>query len=749
MAGWRARRSLVVLVVGALLASLLAVAPSPVDAQEDPGGGAGSGSALRVDVDPVGEVDDGAAVVEGAVHVGGEEVVIDTSAVLVFDVSGSARWDAADCNGDGSVDSMLSCEREAMRVFVEAAAEVGSVGEVAAVAFGSRARTADVDPASGVQVFTAAGADDDESGTSDVLEAIFSMGVGGRFTQFTRTGRTSTATNIGAGIAQACSALSGASYPNHLVVLLSDGESNRPVRAWRTCCRAPTRLMRCSRPSRWDRAWTATPGRVVAGRLRDIAELTDGTCEFVEDPGVLADLLEGLARPELQRLEVSVNGGEPVDVSGSVDVELPVRGPIEVGFAHLVEGLDGPVDEICVTAVGQRGGEALEATTCVEVVSNEAPVADAGGDLVVVEGSLVTLDGSGSFDPDGDPLSFGWSLVSVSGPPVVLSSVTEPQVSFLALDDGEYVLELAVSDGRATSTDRARVTVTNGEPVVEASVGSGAGGGGVTMLSGTFGDPGPVDVHSATVDWGDGSGPVPVEVSNQGTGWGSVYAAHDYAEPGSYAVTLSVTDDDGGVGTVEVGTAEVVAPMAVWATGDDSRSISISGSSSTIRGRAHANGGVRTAGSSHGFDGLLTHAGPLSLAGAHHEFDPEPQQTGPADPPVSVELADYRPGGRAAVAAGADFHDMSQVCGSTWSPDTVLEPGLYWAPCDVHIAGAHVFAGPVTIASEGEVRVTGAGGEFFEPFVDGALFVAGADGCRRGAGGGGRVDVRGSGAGRG
>lgn len=131
-AGWRARRSLV---VGALLASLLAVAP--IDAQEGPPP-TGDSSELSVDVATPDEVVDGAATVEGTVTVGGEEVVTDTSAVLVFDVSGSARWDAADCTGDGSVDSMLTCERVAMRVFVEAAAEVGSVGEVAAVAFGTR-----------------------------------------------------------------------------------------------------------------------------------------------------------------------------------------------------------------------------------------------------------------------------------------------------------------------------------------------------------------------------------------------------------------------------------------------------------------------------------------------------------------------------------------------------------------------------------------------------------------------------------
>ena len=91
---------------------------------------------------------------------------------------------------------------------------------------------------------------------------------------------------------------------------------------------------------------------------------------------------------------------------------------------------------------------------------NDAPVADAGPDLIGIDAGPVTLDASASFDPDEDEITFAWD--QIGGPPVSLNGAESQQASFTAEEGENYQFRLTVRDTRgAADTDRVTVSTLN------------------------------------------------------------------------------------------------------------------------------------------------------------------------------------------------------------------------------------------------------------------------------------------------
>ncbi len=85
-------------------------------------------------------------------------------------------------------------------------------------------------------------------------------------------------------------------------------------------------------------------------------------------------------------------------------------------------------------------------------LANQAPVADAGEDAETIVGNVVHLDGSGSYDPDTDPLSFDWSFTNKpAGSNAELLNESDTIATFSADVPGEYTVQLIVYDGYVNS----------------------------------------------------------------------------------------------------------------------------------------------------------------------------------------------------------------------------------------------------------------------------------------------------------
>jgi K319L-like, PKD domain/OmpA family len=98
---------------------------------------------------------------------------------------------------------------------------------------------------------------------------------------------------------------------------------------------------------------------------------------------------------------------------------------------------------------------------------NAAPVADAGPNQILPAGATVTLDGSASYDPDGDPITYQW--VQDGGPGVTLSAPTSAKTNFTAATGQNYSFRLTVKDPYGAQ-GIARVSITAGTPVSSAPI---------------------------------------------------------------------------------------------------------------------------------------------------------------------------------------------------------------------------------------------------------------------------------------
>ena len=170
---------------------------------------------------------------------------------------------------------------------------------------------------------------------------------------------------------------------------------------------------------------------------------------------------------------------------------------------------------------------------------------DLGADKSVNEGTTVSLNpatftDNGVLDTHTATIDWGDDTGTQAG--TVDQAADTVSGSHVYADDGVYTVTVTVKDNNGgTATDTMKVTVANVAPTVAAgSNQSVAEGTTVSLAPATFNDKGTKDTHTATVDWGDGTGAVAATVTESPFGppgstsgvSGTVAGSHVYADDG-------------------------------------------------------------------------------------------------------------------------------------------------------------------------------------------------------------------------
>ncbi len=236
------------------------------------------------------------------------------------------------------------------------------------------------------------------------------------------------------------------------------------------------------------------------------------------------------------------------DVTLSDDTsEQPAFTAPDIGF-----GSESLVFELVVT--DSKGLDDSDSVTVNVLHENQPPVADAGQDQTVNEGDEVTLDGSGSDDPDDGIEYYLWR--QVAGTTADLSNAAEMQPTFIApgvgLGGESLIFELLVTDkGGLKNTARVTITVKpeNQPPVADAGPDQTVSQGAVVVLDGSESyDP---DNGISSYQWQQSAG-TDVTLSNKSAVQPTFTAPNIGQNDETLTFELTVTDNGGLVNTASV-----------------------------------------------------------------------------------------------------------------------------------------------------------------------------------------------------
>ena len=235
----------------------------------------------------------------------------------------------------------------------------------------------------------------------------------------------------------------------------------------------------------------------------------DGNSSSDANDGDVLTYAWTLVRPALSNAiltsETSAFPSFTADEAGIYSIQLIVKDD---------ENLSSAIDTVVVTVS----------------ITNSAPTANAGVDGTVYQNAAYTLDGSGSFDSDGDTITYAWSIFTGGSGSFSDDTVVNP--TFTPAQSGAYVLQLVVNDGDLLSNvDKMTLTVLAVEDLKKS---------GQTIVY-TTNDDGTYQKGAASNYTVSSSGTSTVKDEVTSLSWSNVSAGNKlYAEAEAYCSSLDV-----------------------------------------------------------------------------------------------------------------------------------------------------------------------------------------------------------------
>lgn len=230
------------------------------------------------------------------------------------------------------------------------------------------------------------------------------------------------------------------------------------------------------------------PGNYVADLLvRDgSAESEHARVTVTATTTVPVAVIAQPTRSVLRGLTVTLDGSASVPPTGAAASALSYEWTLTEqpeGSAATLNGANSNTATFLADAIGlyratlivRHGDKASPAAEARITVTNgnSSPVVSLNVPTTVVRGQTVTLDGSASSDPDGNPLHYRWffpEYIANTGGPVIPSGSsatihnhTRSIASFVADSAGAYHVDFTVYDGSVAATQRVRIVVTKPE----------------------------------------------------------------------------------------------------------------------------------------------------------------------------------------------------------------------------------------------------------------------------------------------